>query len=297
MSNTLAVRALQYFTARIQLKGVPKLLWYLRKLFMKKEPIYEVYNNIKLKIDNGTLFHWLNVFNYDGFETILLLENYLTSGDIYIDIGANYGYMSINADSLVGDNGLVIAVEPEPRVGNLLKFNADLNKSKLKIVQKAISDSPGESSFNVATEIGLSRLDNSKKNTFGMILEKKVTVQKTTLDMLADDLVPNKDIKLVKMDVEGHELSILRGASQVIAKRKTIFMLEINHGALSQSDLGFKDILEFFVTRSYKVFWIHSHSADWFRVGRKPTLEEVKDYKKFANKYADIVAIPDNLTV
>jgi len=297
MSNSLIIKTIQNFTSHIQLKGVPKLLWYSRKMLMKKIPIYEVYNNIRIKIDNGTLFHWLNVFNYDGFETILLLEKYLTSGDIYIDIGANYGYMSINADRLVGDNGLVIAVEPEPRALSLLKFNADLNKSKLMIVQKAISDLPGKSSFNVATEIGLSRLDNSKKNTFGMTLEKRVAVQKTTLDLLADELILEKDIKLVKVDVEGHELSILKGASQVIAKHKTIFILEINHGALSQSDIGFKDILDFFNARSYEVFWIHSHSANWFRVGRKPTLEKVKDHNRFANNYGDIIAIPDNLTL
>jgi len=297
MRNSMIIRAMQWFTSHIQLKGVPKLLWFSRKLFMKKEPVYDMYNNIKIRIDNDTLFHWLNVFNYDGYETILLLEKYLKPGDIYIDIGANYGFMSINADRLVGDNGLVIAVEPESRVRSLLKYNADLNQSKLTIIDKAVSDSSGEASFNVATEIGLSRLDNSRQNTFGMDLEKKVTVQKTTLDILVDDLVPDKDIKLVKMDVEGHEMSILKGASQVLAKHKTMFMLEINHGCLSQSELGFKDILEFFVARSYKVFWIHSHSADWFRIGRQPTLEEVTDHTKYLNKYADIIAIPDNLTI
>ena len=289
MKNSLMIRAMQYFTSHIQLKGVPKILWWTRKLFMKKEPIYDVYNNIKIKIDNETRFHWENIFNYGGFETILLLEKYLKHGDIYIDIGANYGFMSINADRLVGDSGLVIAVEPEPRARDLLKFNAELNKSKFQIVDKAISDSQGE--------IGLSRLDNLKKNTFGMELNDTVTVQKTTLDMLVCDLVRDKNVKFVKMDVEGHELSILNGASDLIAKRKTIFMLEINHGALSQSDIGFKDIFEFFVERSYKVFWIHSHSADWFRFSRNPTLEEVTDYSGYENIYADIIALPDDLNL
>lgn len=262
---------------------------------MKKDSIYKVYNNIKIKIDNNTNFHWLNVVNYGGYEAVLLFEKYLKPGDIYIDIGANYGYMAINAKRLVGATGTVIAIEPEPRVLNLLKFNADLNKCRMNIVQKAISDSEGESSFNVATEIGLSRLDNLRNNTFGMILQEKVIIQKTTLDKLVADLIPNKDIRLVKMDVEGHELSILRGATLVVANCKTIFILEINHGALLQNDIAFKDILEFFLTRSYKVFRIHSHSADWFRIGRYPTLEEVTGYKKLENVYADIIAIPAKL--
>ena len=291
------VRIIQMITSHIQLKGVPKILWYLRKLFMKKDSVYNVYNNIKIKIDNSTNFHWLNVINYGGYEAILLFEKFLRPGDIYIDIGANYGYMAINASRLVGNDGLVIAIEPEPRVLNLFKFNADLNNCRINIVQKAISDSQGESSFNVGTEIGLSRLDNLRNNTFGMILQEKVIVEKTTLDTLVADLVPNRNVRFVKMDVEGHELTILKGASQVIAKRKTIFMLEINPGALSQNDITFKDILEFLITHSYKVFWVHSHSADWFRIGRYPTLEEVTDYKKFVNKNADILAIPDNFTL
>jgi FkbM family methyltransferase len=297
MLRIMLLKLIQLFTSRIQLKGIPKMLWYSKKLFMGKDSIYKVYNNIKIKIDNNTNFHWLNVVNYGGYETILLFEKLLRPGDIYIDIGANYGYMAINASRLVGATGTVIAIEPEPRTLHLLKYNADLNNCNINVVQKAISDSEGETSFNVATEIGLSRLDNSKNNTFGMILQNKIIVNKTPLDTLVDNLVPNEDIRLVKIDVEGHELSILKGASKVIAKRKTVFMLEINHGALSQNDITFQDILEFFVTRSHRVFWIHSHSADWFRIGRYPTLEEVKDYNKYVNVYADIIAVPDNLTL
>lgn len=264
---------------------------------MKKDSIYKVYNNIKIKIDPNTNFHWLNVVNYGGYEAVLLFEKYLRPGDIYIDIGANYGYMAINAKKLVGDLGTVIAIEPDPRALSLLKFNAELNKSRIDIIQKAIADSEGESGFNVATEIGLSRLDNLSNDMLGVTMQERIMIQKTTLDKLVADFIPHKDIRLVKMDVEGHELRILRGATQVLANRKTMFMLEINHGALSLNKVTFKDILEFFLTRSYKVFWIHSHSADWFRIGRYPTLEEVSDYNKFINKYADIIAIPDNLTL
>lgn len=264
---------------------------------MNKDHIYKVYNNIRIKIDNNTNFHWLNVINYGGYEAIRLFEKCLRHGDIYIDIGANYGYMAINASRLVGATGTVIAIEPERRAFNLLKYNAELNNCRMQLVQKAISDSEGESSFFVATETGLSRLNNSRNNTFGMILQEKTVVQKTLLDTLVDNLVPNKDIRFVKIDVEGHELSILKGATKLIAKRKTIFMLEINHGALSQNELTFKDILEFFNARSYKVLWIHSHSADWFKIGRYPSLEEIKDYNKYSDVYADIIAIPDELTM
>lgn len=286
------LRIVTFITSHIQIKGMPKILWYCRRLFLRKDSLYKVYNNLTIKIDPETNFHWLNVVNYGGYEAVLLFEKYLRPGDIYVDIGANYGYMSINAKKLVGPNGRVIAVEPEPRAAGLLKFNAGLNNSEIEIVQKAISDSEGKASFNVATETGLSRMDNLKKNTFGMELAERIEVQKTTLDKLAVELAPDKDLRLVKIDVEGHELSILRGASSVLAKGKTIFMLEINHGALSQNDLTLKDIAEFFISRGYKVFWIHSHAADWFRIGRAPSLEELRDCRKFNNVYADIIAIP-----
>ena len=68
-----------------------------------------------------------------------MLEKYLKHGDIYIDIGANYGFMSINADRLVGDSGLVIAVEPEPRARDLLKFNAELNMMMRMMIEKPLT--------------------------------------------------------------------------------------------------------------------------------------------------------------
>ncbi len=273
---------------------MPRLLWQFRKPFLRKDRIYHVYNNIRIKIDPDTNFHWLNVVNYGGYEAVLLFEKFLRPGDIYVDIGSNYGYMAINAKKLVGDAGRVIAIEPEPKAQELLRFNAGLNNAGIDIVQKAISHSGGTGVFNVATETGLSRLDNLQKNTFGMILREKMEVQKITLDDLLADLAPGQQVRLVKMDVEGHELNILRGAGKLLARRDCIFMLEINHGALSQNDTTLKDILDFFTSHAYKVFWVHSHSADWFRIGRMPTLEEAKDHQKFSGIYADILAVADN---
>jgi hypothetical protein len=129
-----------------------------------------------------------------------------------------------------------------------------------------------------------------------MNLENKINIQKTTLDTLVDELFLEKNVKFVKIDVEGHELNIIKSSTNILTKGKTIFMLEINHGALLQNDVELKDILKYFSEYSYKVFWIHSHSADWFRVGRQPTLEEIKldDCKRFSGIYADVLAIPNS---
>lgn len=296
--NMFLLKAIQGFTSCVQLKRVPWLLWRLfltRRVCARADHVYPAYNNIHLKIDPSVNFHWLNVVNYGGYEAVLLFERFLKPGDVYLDVGANYGYMSINAAKIVGPDGRVIAVEPEPRARELLQFNASLNDSKIEIVPKAISDVPGTANFNVATEMGLSRLDNSRKNTSGMILQENVTVQKTTVDLLVSEMIPNRDITLLKMDVEGHEMRILQGAAALIAKQKTMFMLEINFGALAQNELSFKDIFEFFNARGYDVFWIHSHSADWFRLGRQPTLEKVEDHTNYLNRNADILAVPKSI--
>jgi FkbM family methyltransferase len=292
------LNTIQGFTSRVQLKRMPWLLWKLfssGRICAQVGHIYPAYNNLELKIDPTVNFHWLNVVNYGGYEAVLLFERFLKPGDVYLDIGANYGYMSINAAKIVGPAGRVIAVEPEPRAGELLKFNARLNDARIEIVPKAISDVPGTANFNVATEMGLSRLDNARKNTSGMILQENVTIQKTTVDLLISEMIPDRDITLLKMDVEGHEMRILQGAAALVARQKTMFMLEVNFGALAQNDLSFKDIFEFFATRGYDVFWIHSHAADWFRLGRQPTLEKVKDYANYLNRNADILVIPKSM--
>ena len=78
--------------------------------------------------------------------------------------------MSLNAEKIVGDSVVVISFEPDPEILPLLKINKKINNSKINIIEEAISDYKGVAQFNIATESGLSRFENSKNNSWGMVL-------------------------------------------------------------------------------------------------------------------------------
>lgn len=295
----LIITALQSLTSTVQIKGLPKLIYKFRKMVSNRRGIYEIYAPpLKLRIDNDACYQLWNVFNYGGFEIIKIMEQVLRPGDIYVDVGANIGYMSICAASIVGHTGCVMAIEPEPRCNEKLQYNLSLNdaiKNIVKVYSLAISDTGGVMEFCVATEEGLSRFDNGRVNPC-MDLVETITVQAVTLDSLCADL--KKYPRFIKIDVEGFEHRVLGGAKKLIEGQETIFSFEYNPGALDQNDVSLGDLLRFFDDRFYALA-INGHSADWFRWGRTPTLEPIDDIVQFRHTRgagtSDILVIPKSL--
>ena len=285
MIRQIIIGILRFFTFHIQLKGVPKFILFIKGALFRKDEAYKAYNNIKITIDPTVGFHCLNVLNYGGYEAVKLFEKFLKKGDVFIDIGANLGYMSLNAEKLVGAGGKVISFEPDPSILPVLKRNKIINHSDILICEKAVGDREGTEVFNIATESGLSRLDNKQHNQFGLELVEQITIEMTTLDDFLQEVLPERPVKFIKIDVEGHELRILKGAQSSLGNYKPALFLEINHEALKQNEVTYLDIFDFLKRYSYQFYFVDSHGADWLRLNRKPTCILIGDDHK---RYADI---------
>ena len=142
----------------------------------------------------------------------------LTKG-VFLDIGANVGKYSIMLGNQLEKKGKVYAFEPEP--SNLKSLNRNLNLNKLKnvhIIPLACFDKKGKINFYL-----------NNKNTGGHSLikksDKKISINANTLDSIVK--VENiKNIKLIKIDVEGAELNVLKGAKEVLKKYKPKIIFE-----------------------------------------------------------------------
>lgn len=290
------IKLLQIFSKNIQIKGFQKFILLIKNILFNPNTVYNAYNNVNLKIFPNVGFHCLNILNHGGFDTIKIFEKYLSLGDTFIDIGANLGYMSINASKIVGPKGKIISFEPDNTIYSLLEHNITLNNvENIKLNKIGLSNYNGEASFNIATESGLSRLENKNNNLVGLILQSKTTIKVNTLDSyLVDNNFTNIKIQMIKIDVEGHELNILQGASNVLKDSKPIIILEINPGALIQNDLSLINIVNFLDPLGYDSFFINSHSADFFRFSRNPTFEKItlSNIEEFTSKNFDLLAIP-----
>jgi FkbM family methyltransferase len=136
----------------------------------------------------------------------------ITPDMIVVDVGANIGYNTLIAASIVSKGkGHVYAIEPDPRNSPLLKMAVEANgyNGVVGISDWALSDKIGEIDLHLGIDTNLSSITKTKntKNT--------VTVQTMTLtDFMADKPFPN----MIKMDTEGAEVEIIAGALKLFTK-------------------------------------------------------------------------------
>lgn len=170
----------------------------------------------------------LRRWNAQGEEWMFQqMRIHLKAGDDVIDIGANFGFHSLFAAEIVGHKGRVVAFEPIPSNRKILKKNILLNgfEKSISVQESAVSDSPDKTlnmgSPNEGPNVTAAIVADCPKN--GLIVEN------IRLDEFSwpDNFSP----KMIKIDIEGAELSALRSGMKMLAGKHPILLLEI-HGNL-----------------------------------------------------------------
>ncbi len=137
-----------------------------------------------------------------------LLKKYVNGGHTAIDIGAHVGYWTRR---LVNDYVHVIAFEAEPEHVECLKLNVN-NNANVTIHPVALSDHDGTVCFSKNTaNSGMSHVDPNG----------------TAIACNQLDTWGYNHVNLIKIDVEGHELQVLRGAEKTINHSKPVLFIEI----------------------------------------------------------------------
>jgi FkbM family methyltransferase len=147
------------------------------------------------------------------------------AGSIVWDAGANMGLFSFAAAGLAGRSGHVYAFEPDATLVNLLRRSARLNPqaAQVEIIPCAVSDSVSLAKFNIAARSRASNfLDGSGATQSGGIRETH-TVPTVSLDWLAER-IPPPDV--LKIDVEGAELGVFRGAVRLLESKRPTLIFE-----------------------------------------------------------------------
>eukprot|EP01034_Spumella_vulgaris_P013429 gene13429-17142_t len=136
-----------------------------------------------------------------------VIEQNLSAGDVFVDVGANIGYDSLLASSRVGAMGKVVSIEASPRTFALLQRNlaANPSSSNVRAINAAVSDRPGTLDLYEINEgnIGAATTLASRGGTLMASVEALPLAEILKPDELAR-------LRLIKMDVEGAEPPILR---------------------------------------------------------------------------------------
>lgn len=137
------------------------------------------------------------------------MKRYLRPGGIFFDVGANIGYLSAVAASLVGTTGEVHSFEPVPIYFARLRHLAELNPRHTIVTNpSAAGEIPGECPIFVTREPGQNTLVRAYKGEPEIVAKLDVQVERL------DDYIASRgidDTSLIKIDAEGFELPILRG--------------------------------------------------------------------------------------
>lgn len=164
-------------------------------------------------------------------DVIRTLRQHLRTGATCIDVGGHVGYLTVIMSRLVGPGGRVVSFEPVPETFEALKENVRLNAlGNVLLEQAALGEGEGTLKLLCLTGQNLSWTSSATAYSApGLVSE--VSVPGCSLDSYVQRaaLRPN----LIKIDVEGAELKVLRGARQTLRTHRPVVLVEIH-------DLGTK---------------------------------------------------------
>lgn len=184
-------------------------------------------------------------------EVCNVLARVLKEGDVAVDGGANVGFFSVLMARLVGPTGHVYAFEPGGN--NLPKLAANIKLNGLENV--TVIDKP--LAAHSKETVTLHEHDHPGYNSLWPDLSKDVTaervVQTTTLEM---ELLGRVAPTVIKLDIEGAELSALKGAGTLLTWQKPLIIAELNDAAFDRAGVTFDDLRDFLGERGYDAFGI-----------------------------------------
>ena len=156
---------------------------------------------------------------YERF-TEALLRTYLREGDVFLDVGANIGYFTRIASTLVGPTGHVHAFEPMPSAIRLLRKNSE-HLANVSLYEIALSDHRGNSDFSVRKQGETSSLGGDP------LAAEMIRVRTDTIDNLFS---AHDRVDVIKIDVEGYEYEVLQGARATIQMNQPLLYFEFLAG-------------------------------------------------------------------
>jgi FkbM family methyltransferase len=213
-------------------KGRGSLIW-------KLVPPEYLYKNPRIhRVTREEIVFDLDISNYNDYylfyglpePSLLYLLSFIRADFTILDIGANIGFTTLNFARRC-HQGFVHAYEPDLFNFDRLKQNISLNQfANISIVRKGLGEFPSAQEWKRLNPHHTGMNHIRREATEGNAVEKIDVVR------LDDEVALRKvnEINLIKIDVEGYELNVVRGALDSIRKFKPILFIELIEKNLKQ---------------------------------------------------------------
>jgi FkbM family methyltransferase len=202
-----------------------------------------------MKVDRstaiGSALFW---YGYHSIDELCVLGTLLESDMVFVDIGANQGEFTLYAGRRI-TAGRILAFEPMPRMFAQLQENIQLNGlTRVVVHNTALSNHAGSMTIHAAADAvneGLGTLYPT-----GADFEPAGTVQLEVFD----DVCRRHNLErldVMKLDVEGSELAVLRGAQASLVRFQPILMLELNRPAFAAAGYTPEALIDYLRSLGY----------------------------------------------
>jgi FkbM family methyltransferase len=201
-------------------------------------------------VDLSSNLEW-QLWAFGGWEAHFaeLFSVLIGAGDRCIDVGANIGIHTVRLARLVGRDGEVTAVEPDPDLLRRLQRNVSLNDvANVRVAQAAASDCRGDMPLYRPSPW------DTNRGRASLLRHPYLTGASASVPVVTlDDLSGGAPVALIKIDVEGHEAAVVRGAAGIIEQYAPAIVFEYAPELFGDPS---RTPFEWLAERGYEIFRI-----------------------------------------
>jgi FkbM family methyltransferase len=237
-ARVICAPSIQLFYARV--REIPILGELLHKLVLRVLPAStRVTTLVRKGLGSGLLLSLNPRFEAQYatglYEVAMLkcLAAHLKQGDVLYDVGGHIGFVSLVGAQLVGLEGRVFAFEADPENASRIGDHAHMNAlPQVEVVPAAVWSECKTLSFHRAPASSSRNTGAITGEAENVNVERMIVVEAVTLDRFALDHRPPA---VIKIDVEGAEEEVLKGAETVFLTRKPLLICEIHHARSAEA--------------------------------------------------------------
>ena len=201
---------------------------------------------------NWEVSYWIGMPERGVQDT---LRGLTAPGSVFYDVGGHVGFYSLGVAEHIGPSGKVFVFEADPE--NASRLNQHIARNglldRIRIIEKAVWSSSKEVSFRRSKRDHTQGGIDAPGYTAPFADGEKIVVKAVTLDAFVEAGHPPPDV--VKIDVEGAEAEVLRGAERVFARARPALLCEVHHPEAAVS------VQNWLSARGYASGWLSGDSS------------------------------------
>jgi FkbM family methyltransferase len=278
------------------------MLQYLRDSFRRKTArrITKEYPAIieTLKLENEGLIEFANWDNplVKRIEItqsqIDFFRQFISKGDLVIDIRANIGDTTVPMGLAAGKEGTTLGFDPNPYVFKIFEINASLNKDRTNIIPIPCAISASEEEFYfISSEASFANggISPTKESIHGKFICEQKIKGVNLAEFLERDYGSQLDeLSFIKIDTEGYDKEIIKSISDLVLKRKPVIVAE-SFGA--SSDEAKMELFQVINQKGYDIFYFEDFDVN-AKIRKVENKEEMVEWKQTINIYATPIESP-----